>query len=385
MAKRGDIEILLAAKDEASGKISALQHRMEKMHKQNSKFAKDAGPSLQLGKALALMGSIEAAAKSATAVSAAFRGEWEEAASAVKSLPLGIGGAATALEGLLGQITGANREIREMQKQAEASEKTNAARSAANERIREMKSQLDLQIALNTTTSSYTQEIIKIDAQEKSKLAKIKEQLDGARDLSDSQRRQIVELKEKVQLEAETARQKAMAEQAAKNQADTEKRLKAMAEERVKQTEKQTRYREALADLDAEIHQMRLRALGLESDAEQAAIQHRYAARIKAAQEANEAEKADRLAMLRDMELAELKSRQNVARAIPQLGAVSALESRFAQRAPGHGAYSPVRDAMRNLAQQQQQQTRTLAGKLDNLTAVVERNGRRNQGTGIGL
>jgi hypothetical protein len=108
-----DIEILLKARDDASAKIKALEDHLRKLNAHNKKFAQDAAPALALGKVFAAMGAVEGAARGVSALTAAFRGDFQSAAEEIKRLPFGIGAAASALEGVLDILTRTSEQIEE--------------------------------------------------------------------------------------------------------------------------------------------------------------------------------------------------------------------------------------------------------------------------------
>lgn len=94
-------------------------------------------------KAFAAFSLIEAGIKSATAITAVFKGEWESAAASIKSLPLGIGALATGLDGLLREVTGFNQELKEQEElQKRANRQLELAAKLSKQR-------LDSQRALN--------------------------------------------------------------------------------------------------------------------------------------------------------------------------------------------------------------------------------------------
>lgn len=124
--------------------------------------------------------------------------------------------------------------------------------------------------------------------------------------------------------------------------------------------------REQLADLDSEITQARLKAIGDEEAAEKESIRRRYEARIRAAELAGEAEKAAKLKTLLALDLAE--AGKSKGRGGPDITpTLRAIDTRSAMRAGGPA------DNTARATQATAKGVAPLAGKLDRIGAILDR------------
>ena len=153
MAKfKREVEILIQARDQASKVADQTASKLRRAFDRLNKPIGGSGENAQFGgalvknaaRAVAAMGTVEVAIGSVNAASAAVRGEWQETSELIKQLPAGIGPVARQLEMLIGNVTGLNDRIREMDerqaritKQGIEQNRRIAAEVALRERVRE--------------------------------------------------------------------------------------------------------------------------------------------------------------------------------------------------------------------------------------------------------
>jgi hypothetical protein len=108
-----------------AGDLKGLKRDLAKAQTMSKKAGASAGKSFggqfagatdKLSKLTGVVGGIETAFKAADIAIKVFEGDMKGAAEGVKQLPFGIGAAASALESLLGTLTGINKEMKDIEK-----------------------------------------------------------------------------------------------------------------------------------------------------------------------------------------------------------------------------------------------------------------------------
>lgn len=153
---------LEAGLKKAEQKTRATQKNIEKAGEKINPFGGITGAAM---KAVAVMGTVELAIKGLNGLSAAFRGEWEDAAEAIKQLPAGIGPVAQGLEGMLARVTGIGEQIARIQdetarRQKQLNERFNALNvtGQAKREVQGMIADINVDFLKATTMSSPAQQ-----------------------------------------------------------------------------------------------------------------------------------------------------------------------------------------------------------------------------------
>ena len=333
-----DVEILLKARDEASAKVKALEDRLKTLQATNQKALDDVGKLASLGKAVATLGAAEGAMRGIGAISSALSGDWEKAANAVKSIPFGIGSAATAMEDMLAEMLGINEELDKIkEKMAEMRERAREANKQFSMRVN-LQKQLEntrRDVRLGATENDIQREKLSILFDEEIQVDALNASVEGLRQ-TEQLTKDILEIQEKIR---ERTTQKLIALHK-REQEQLEKKAQATqeAEQKKAQTEADAALKRSntLKDLESQILQAQLRAAGENEKAQIEAIRRRFAVQIEEAKRANDEEKALKLAQLRDLELAAVEStKSEVAKVRQERLSLSVQSARFLQSAPG--------------------------------------------------
>jgi hypothetical protein len=375
-----DIEILLKARDDASAKIKALEDHLRKLNAHNKKFAQDAAPALALGKVFAAMGAVEGAARGVSAVTAAFRGDFQSAAEEIKRLPFGIGAAASALEGVLDILTRTSEQIEENNALAKKQNEIAEKRLTVLQRVKAARLEDEAESA-----TGFERERLKLLIREKNTLDEIAKLRQEASPISGSSvDRQLTELEELARSGTARAMQEAWAKaRQEQNRAfEAQERERLAAEQKLqKERDEAFRNQQSILDLDAEIAAARLRLMGEDEAAEIESINRRYDARIAAAERANEAEKVARLKTLKELALREAGQRGDSGSST-RAGDLVGLTSRFLGRAPGFN--DPSLDAQKQTAKNSKALPQ-IAQKIDHLIKATTSRAGLTVREGIGI
>ena len=337
-----DVEILLKARDEASGTLKQVQRQLDELEKLGRTSAAAIGKATGGGKddlegtrpllrLFGLAAKLRIGVDAVTLSAHAMNGEWDKAAEVVKGLPLGIGAMAQSLELVLGIVTGVTSELAELDAQA----KENAREGARKDAILAAKQAADaygetLERNLKLATAATEAERTKLQIQ--------------------------FQLEDQLKRIADTA--KVTFDQGeAGTQSDVARRVASANTQNAEMAAFRKLANEEAA-LDSQIREKEARGRGDELAADIERIKEKFRVEIAEAERANELLKAGKLAALRDIEIgeaavedakrridADVKDRLGAVERFKadrkseegslQRGGTSAFESRFLTRVPG--------------------------------------------------
>ncbi len=303
-----EVVILLKAQDLASSKIRKVSNSIRKF---NADQAKQTSGADQLANIFKAVGFVEAGLKSATIAASLFKGELEDAETAAKALPFGIGAAFSAGQELGRAIRGINKELERSNALIEQQVRKNKvledqakARKAGITNLKSINDQLRLAQA-----SDFDRQRIQLEIETQARLDKVRETaLKDRSEFSENfQRAQFRKIRE---LEAIELKKINFAQSIARGEAG-----KAIIKERADAAamaarEAETLRRDELSNQQAleqaksDTRRLALEAQGRDLEAQEEMIRQGFKVQIQAAQEAGrkfvviELEKQRKLALL---------------------------------------------------------------------------------------
>ncbi len=306
MAKR-DVNILIQARDEATAifeKVAtgakAFGSDLERI---SAESLRDLGKGLTdaqaparsltsdferygglLFKAFTYMSAMQGAFGVMTASSQALKRDWEGAAATIKTLPLGIGAAARATDTWLRHVTGLDKVLADIEKRTDAAAshfKDSAAAFARSVADIERVNSRAINDLMLGAAQGFEQQREQVRQQLEAMLADVVRAADGRVTPLIAETMDNLQRLYKQKIDAINAEEDAALAEQARSAA------------------------KRLAEVDSQIRQTQLQIEGRGLDARLEQIRHHYQQQIDAAREANDAELADRLKMLRDLAMEE--------------------------------------------------------------------------------
>jgi len=355
-----DITLLLGARDNVSKTIDAVEKRVNAM-------AQSTNRALDFARAAASLGIMVQAAEGVTKAMESIADSGRSIPDALaRNLPI-LGSMADSGErfgaALYRAVSGAGELANVLAKIDRDTQEQMEIVGGEQKKLDAIRDQLELKVRLAAQTTEEGRLLTGVYA-EYDKIAERLEAIGNMKLITPEQRAQV----EALERDMATAREAAFREVDDKVRAATEAALEreiAIAERGFKA---ELDRKSELRNLDDEIAVARLRAIGDEEAAEIESIKRRYQARIDAASKAGEAEKADRLRTLLDLDLSEAALARKKPGGPDRIPGLSATEQRFLTKAPG------VNDKGVQAAQQTAKSVAPLAAKLDRLIEITSAN-----------